>query len=180
MAQQTLAVISNSGPGGSAGAGMTKAVYRFPVIFTKASTHTAQTLVPLATFYRAGTIKSVSASWLEVNAANTTLATVDVLKRAAGAAAAGVSILGTVGTLTNNATTQTMSFVSTGAAVALNTGSANVNPILSTTASKLAISIGDSLTLTTVATSTQGTDLCVVVEVEYNLADDTTTTTLQN
>lgn len=178
MAQQVLSVISNAGPGGSLGAGMTKASYKVQLTFTKASTHTAQTLVPIGQVTRPCTIRSVTASWLEVNAANTTLATVNVLKKTMSGAAAGTTILGTVGTLTNNATTQTTSTVSTYFTPTLNTGSANVNPVLTTTAATLAMAAGDSLMLTTVATSTQGTDLIVVVEVEFNLADDTTPTGL--
>lgn len=182
---QPLVVLTNSGGTGTGnglttypGAGVTKAVYRFPVIFTKASTHTAQTLVPLATITRPGTVKAISASWLEVNAANTTLATVQVLKRSNGAAAAGTALLSTAGTLTNNATAQNTSSISSAFAPTLNAGSANVNPILSTTAATVALAAGDQLVLTTVATSTQGTDLSVTVEIEYNLNDESSSSNL--
>lgn len=169
-----LIVLSNAGQGGSAGAGATKASYKIQAVFTKASTHTAQTLVPIGGSYcrAGGIIRSVTAAWLEVNAANTTLCTVDVLKKGMSGAAAGTSILATVGTLTNNATTQTMSTISSFFVPTLNAGSANVNPILVTSVASRTIAAGDSLVLTTVATSTQGTDLIVTVEIEYNLADD--------
>ncbi len=176
---QSLIGLSNSGGTGTGngtttyiGPGVTKLVYRYPVIFTKASTHTAQTLVPLGVITRPGIVKAVTAAWLEVNAANTTLATIQVTKRAAGAAAAGTSLLSTVGTLTNNQTAQAWSAVSTAFVPALNTGSANVNPILSTVAATVAVAAGDELCLTTTATSTQGTDLTVTVEIEYSLNDE--------
>lgn len=171
---QALAVLSNAGPGGSAGAGMTKAVYRYPFTFTKASTHTAQTLVPLGVVARAGTVKAVTCAWLEVNAANTTLATVQITKRSLGAAAAGTSLLSTAATLSNNQTAQNWQVVSTAFALTQNTGAAAVSPILSTTAATVALAAGDELCITTTATSTQGTDMTVTVEVEYNLADDST------
>ncbi len=176
---QPLLVLSNSGATGTGngvttypGKGITKAVYRFPVTFQMASTHTAQTLVPLATIARPGIVRSISASWLEVNAANTTLATVDVLKRASGAAAAGTSLLATVGTLTNNATSQATQSIGTAFALAQNTGAAAVRPVLATSTATLTLAAGDQLVLTTVATSTQGTNLSVTVEVEYNLNDE--------
>ncbi len=177
----SLVIPSNSG--GSAtgtgnglttyiGPGETKAVYRYNFTFTKASTHTAQTLVPLGVVTRPGTVKAVTAAWLEVNAANTTLATVQVLKRSAGAAAAGTALLSTAGTLTNNQTAQNWSVVSTAFTPALNTGSANVNPILSTTSGVTTLAAGDELTVTTTASSTQGTDLTITIEIEYTLNDE--------
>lgn len=181
MARAALIALSNSDGTGTGnagggttypGAGETKLVYRTAYTFTKASTHTAQTLVPLAVITRPCTVKSVTAAWLEVNAANTTLATVQITKRSAGAAAAGTSLLSTAGTLTNNATAQNWSVISTAFVPALNTGSANVNPILSTTAATVALAAGDELCVTTTASSTQGTDLTIVVEVEYNLNDE--------
>lgn len=179
---QSLVVLSNSGGTGTGntgtgntsypGPGETKAVYRISPTFTKASTHTAQTLVPVWVATRPGIVKSVTAAWLEVNAANTTLATVQITKRSAGAAAAGTALLSTAGTLTNNATAQNWSVISSAFVPALNTGSANVNPILSTTAATVAFVAGDEFCLTTVATSTQGTDLTVTFEVEYTLNDE--------
>ncbi len=153
--------------------GVSPATYRQAHTFTKASTHTAQTLVPICTIPQAGIVKSVTASWLEVNAANTTLATVQVLKRASGAAAAGTALLSTAGTLTNNATSQAVQSIGTNLTLAQNTGAAAVAPILSTTAATVAVAKGDQLVLTTTATSTQGTDLSVTIEVEYNLGSDT-------
>ncbi len=176
---QPLLVLSNSGGTGTGnglttypGAGVTKAVYREILVFNVASTHTAQTIVPIAVFARAGTVKAITAAWTEVNAANTTLATIQVLKRGQSAAAAGTALLSTVGTLTNNATTQTRSTVSTAFAATVNTGSANVSPILSVTAGVTSLAAGDSLCVTTTATSTQGIDLSIAVEVEYNLNDE--------
>lgn len=183
MANVPFIVLSNSGGTGTAntgagnasypGAGVTKAVYRSIHDVKIDSTHTAQTLYPIAAFTRTGgVIKSVTASWTEVNAANTTLATVNVLKCTEAGATAGTTILATVGTLTNNATTQTRSTVSSAYVPTLSTGSANVNPILVTTASLINVTKGDALFLTTTATSTQGTDLIVSVEVEWNLNDE--------
>lgn len=152
--------------------GVTTATYKYTAVFTKASTHTAQTRVPFGpVFTRAGVIKSVTATWLEVNAANTALATIDVLKKTQSGAGTGTSILGTLGTLTANATTQTDSTISTAFTPTLNAGSANVNPILTTTAATLLVAAGDSLIVTTTATSTQGTDLVVSVEIDFNLGD---------
>ncbi len=153
--------------------GMTLGTYREIFVFNVASTHTAQTIVPIANITRACTVKAITAAWTEVSAANTTLATIQILKRGMSAAAAGTALLGTVGTLTNNQTAQQRSTVSTAFVPTLNTGSANVNPILSTTAATLALAQGDSLCITTVATSTQGVDLSVTIEVQYTLADDT-------
>ncbi len=182
MPNVPLLVLSNSGGTGTGntgtgntaypGAGVTKGVYREILPFNVASTHTAQTIFPFAQFTRPCTIKSLTVAWTEVNAANTTKATVDVLKRSQSGAAAGTTVLATVATLTNNATTQTRSTVSTAFTPTLNTGSANVNPVLSATASALAVSAGDSLCFTTVATSTQGVDLSGAIEVEYNLNDE--------
>lgn len=179
MARASLVVLSNSDGTGTGnglttypGPGESKAVYRYPVTFTKASTHTAQTLVPIATITRPGVVKAISASWLEVNAANTTLATVQVLKRSTGAAAAGTALLSTAGTLSNNATSQAVQSISTAFALSQNTGAAAVAPILSTTSGVTTLAAGDQLVLTTVATSTQGTDLSVTVEIEYNLNDE--------
>lgn len=175
----SLIVLSNSGGTGTGnglttynGPGVTKAVYRSIVFFNKASTHTAQTLVPICTITRPGTVKAISCSWLEVNAANTTLATFQVLKRSTGAAAAGTALLSTAATLTNNATTQAVQTVSTAFALSQNTGAAAVAPILSTTAATVALAAGDQLVLTSTATSTQGTDASVSIEIEYNLNDE--------
>lgn len=180
---QKLLVLSNSGGTGTGntgvgntvypGPGVTQGVYRTIHDVKIDSTHTAQTLYPLALFTRSGgVIKSVSASWTEVNAANSTLATINVLKCTESGATTGTTILSTNGTLTNNATTQTRSTISTAYVPTLNAGSANVNPILVTTASLINITKGDALFLTTTATSTQGTDLIVSVEVEWNLNDE--------
>ena len=162
----TLVGLSNSEDG------ITGLQYRVAYSYDVPSTHTAKTLVPVCTIPRAGTVKSISCSWLEVNAANTTLATVQVLKRASGAAAAGTALLSTAATLTNNATSQAVQSVGTGFALSQNTGAAAVKPILSTTAATVAVAAGDQIVVTTTATSTQGTDLSVTIEIEYNLADD--------
>ncbi len=178
-----LIVLSNSGGTGTGntggtntsypGPGETKAVYRTIHSFNVDSTHTAQTTFPLVVFTRTGgVIKSVTAQWTEVNAANTTLATIDVLKWTVSGSSTGTSILSTVGTLTNNQTTQTRSTISTAFTPTLNTGSANVNPVLKTTASVINITAGDALEVTTTATSTQGTELTIAVEVEWNLNDE--------
>ncbi len=176
---QSLLVLSNSGGTGTGngsttypGAGVTKAVYRFPFTMAIDSTHTAQTLYPIGVVARPGTIKAVTCGWLEVNAANTTLATIDVLKRSIGATSAGTSVLGTLATLTNNQTAQQQQTVSTAFALTQNSGAAAVKPILSTTAATVAVAAGDQLMVTTTATSTQGVDLCVTVEIEYNLNDE--------
>lgn len=178
-----LVVLSNSGGTGTGntgsgntsypGAGITKAVYRTIHSFSVDSTHTAQTTFPLVEFTRTGgVIKSVTAAWTEVNAANTTLATVDVLKWTVSGSATGTSVLSTLGTLTNNATAQTRSTISTAFTPTLNTGSANVNPILKTTASVINITAGDALYVTTTATSTQGVEFSLSVEVEWTLNDE--------
>jgi len=176
---QPLLVLSNSGGTGTGngtttypGQGVTKAVYRQQYTFAIDGTHTAQTLYPIGVITRPGTIKAVTGTWLEVNAANTTLATFDVLKRSTGAASTGTSVLSTVGTLTNNQTAQNLQAVSTAFALSQNTGAAAVKPVLSTTAATVAVAAGDQLVVTTVATSTQGVDMTVTVEVEYNLNDE--------
>lgn len=176
---QNLVVLSNTGGTGTGnglttyqGPGITKAVYRYPLIWNKASTHTAQTLVPIATITRPGVVKAISFSMLEVNAANTALATFQVLKRSAGAAGAGTALLSTAGTITANATAQNVSSVSTAGTIALNTGSANVAPVLSTTAGVTTLAFGDQLVLTSTATSTQNTDASCSIEIEYSLNDE--------
>lgn len=182
---QPLLLLSNSGGTGVGnglttyvGPGVTKALYRFPLVFTKASTHTAQTLVPIGGVTRPGIVKAVTCGWLEVNAANTTLATVQVLKRSLGAAAAGTALLSTAATLTNNATAQNWQVVSTAFALTQNTGAAAVAPVLSTTAGVTSLAAGDVLTVTTVATSTQGTDIFIEVEIEYSLNDESSSSNL--
>ncbi len=176
---QPLLVLSNSGGTGVGngvttypGAGVTKAVYKEVFVFNVASTHTAQTIVPIAVLTRPGVVTAITASWTEVNAANTTLATIDIRKRAQSAAAAGTSLLATLATLTNNQTTQTRSTVSTAFAATVNTGSANVSPVLAASAATLALAAGDSICVTTTATSTQGIDLSIALEVQYNLNDE--------
>lgn len=179
MARADLIVSSNTDGTGTGnglttyiGKSVTKAVYRYPLIWNKASTHTAQTLVPIATITRPGVVKAVSFSWLEVNAANTTLATFQVLKRSSGAAAAGTALLSTAATLTNNASSQSVQSVSTAFPLVQNTGAAAVAPILSTTAGVTTLAAGDQIVLTSTATSTQGTDASCTIEIEYTLNDE--------
>ncbi len=182
---QPLLLLSNSGGTGTGqggttyvGPGVTKGVYRTTFVWKKDSTHTAQTLVPMAVVTRACTVKAITGAWLEVNAANTTLATFQVLKRSLGAAAAGTALLSTVGTLSNNATAQNWQVVSTAFALTQNAGAAAVAPILSTTAATVALAAGDVLTVTTVATSTQGTDMVISIDCEYTLNDEVASTNL--
>ncbi len=182
---QVLTVLSNSGGTGTGngttsypGPGVTKAIYKEQFTFALDGTHTAQTLYPIGVITRPGVIAAVTCGWLEVNAANTTLATVDVLKRSIGASSAGTSVLGTVATLSNNATAQAQQSVSTAFALTQNAGGAAVRPVLSTTAATLAVAAGDQLMVTTTATSTQGVDLCCTVEILYYLNDEVASTNL--
>lgn len=167
----TLKVISNSGSGGQTGKGWTEGTYKARFVFQQATaaTGSGSFVVPYA-----GTIVGVFASELCTQSSDRT-DTITVAKRGKNTAtSADVAVLGTAGVLSSNNVSGTITRSIGTSGVTAFTGS--TNPVLSTVAGALDVAAGDVITVTNTTAGANGsaaTQLSVVVEVEYNLGDDT-------
>lgn len=163
-----LIVVSNSATNNR---GYTRASYkaRFALNQATAATGSASFVVPYA-----GTIVGVFASELCTQSSDRT-DTITVTKRAQNAAtSADVAVLGTSGVLSSNNVSGTITRSIGTEGVTAFTGS--TNPVLSTTASALSVEAGDVITITNTTAGANGsaaTQLCAMVEIEYNLGDET-------
>lgn len=153
--------------------GITKATYKATYDFTQSGNNTTVTKGPLATITRSGVITGVSCG-ATLTASSDRTVTVTIYKRAKNAlTSADITVTSTAAVLSSNNVVGTFArSISVGDAAPLAT---NVAPILSTTATDLAVANGDQLLYTITqagSNGTVGTDASVIVEVTYNLGDD--------